>query len=270
MRLRREDPFTSGTARMRQCSGPKRGSVRPKRGDWTIGFSCVAAVLLALACLLPYCFAKASEVVQSETVDFPGIGVVRVEAVEPQGGLPKMMFSEASTSRKLFAADVGASDPGQLSFYVIRHDFGMMSPRMRFHTLRVAEMPSPLIFAVVMRPGGSDCLYAAALIGAVKGQLRVLTPEQLWTNVEGGFYVGSLNSKFGTGLVRWNYIWGDEAHSQPHRYEMSIFHFDATDSRFKLVQSVASEHRFDTSEEFLTTLGLHVRNLLSTFPDLGC
>ena len=226
--------------------------------------------VLLLALMNCYFPAEVSNVAQSATANLPGVGTVAVKALEPEGHLPQILIAETSTGRQLLLTDVGTSDPEGRQSYVIHHDWRAGCPRVRFRVQNVMGMPSPLIVAVGLRPGVSDCRYAATIVGAVNGQLRVLTPDQLWSNVEGGFYIGDLGRWGGYGLVRWNLVWGDEAHYQPHRYEVSIFRFDAAESRFKLVQKTTSRRKYRTGEEWLTEMGLHCRNVLCDFPDLGC
>jgi hypothetical protein len=227
-----------------------------------------ATVLLAL--LNVPSSAEASHVVQSATVSFMRIGEVIVRALEPEGHLPQLVLAEASTGRLLLVTDVGTSDPEANESYVIHRDWGPSSPRVRFLVRRVTGVPNPLVLAVAIRPGGSDCRYAASIVGAFDGELKNLTPSRLWTNAEGGFAVGNLGGDRGFGLIRWNFIWGNEAHSGPHRYEVSIFRFDPTGLRFKLLQNTTSSRKYANGEEFLTELGFHCRNLLRDFPDLGC
>jgi hypothetical protein len=235
-----------------------------------MSFSQILGPVILLTLVNCYSSAELSNVAQSATVNFPGLGTVSVKALEPEGHLPQILITERPAGRQLLLTDVGTSDPEGRHSYVIHHDWRASCPRVRFRVQNVTGMPSPLILAIAIRPGGSDCRYAATIIGAVDGQLKVLTPDQLWSNAEGGFYVGDLGRRRGYGLVRWNFVWGDEAHYQPHRYEVSIFRFDAAESRFKLVQKTTSHRKYHTGEEWLAEMGLNCRNVLRNFPDLGC
>lgn len=231
----------------------------------------VLGPVLLLTLVNCYSSAEVSNVAQTATVNLPGVGTVTVNALEPEGHLPQILITEASAGRQLLLTDVGTSAGKKRDSYdVMHHDRCPMCPRVRFRVREVVGMPSPLIFAIAMWPGTSDCTYYATVIGAVNGQLKVLTPDQLWSNVEGGFYVGDLGTRRGYGLVRWNFVWGDEAHYQPHRYEVSIFRFDAAESCFKLVQKTTSHRKYHTGEEWLAEMGLNCRNVLRDFPDLGC
>ena len=226
-----------------------------------------SCLLLAFALLNVPAVASESGAAQSAAVYFPGVGTVRVEALELEGHLPRMVLTEQSTGRQLLSTDLGTSWPDR---YVIHHDWGVMCPRLRFRWLRMSGLPSPLILAAVMTPGTSDCGYLSVVISAVKGHLKVLTPEPLWTDVEGGVYVGDLGGGRGYGLVRWDFIWGHEAHVDPHQFEVSIFHFDPAESLFKLERKIISKKKYATGGEFLAKLGLHCRNWLLDFPDFGC
>ena len=121
-----------------------------------------------------------------------------------------------------------------------------------------------------MAGGGPDCFYESVVIGAVKGQPKVLTPEPRWSNVEEGVSIGDLVGSHGYGLVRWNFIWADKAHYQPNRFEVSIFRFASAEPQFKLGRKVLSKGRHSTGKELLAKMGRRCRNSLCSFPGFGC
>ena len=223
--------------------------------------------VLVFAFLCTRAIASESGGVQRATVYFPNVGTVRVEALELEGYLPRMVLTEQSTGRLLLSKDMGTCWPDR---HVIHRALGVMCSRLPFRVMQAQVLPSPLILAVIMAGDGSDCGYESVVIGAVKGQLKVLTLEPLRTDIEGGIYVGDLGGGHGYGLVRWDFIWGHEMHVDPHQFEVEIFHFDPAESVFKLERKISSKEKYSTAGEFLSKLGLHCRNLLLSFPGFGC
>jgi len=233
--------------------------------------SCRTLALAPVVLLLAgFAFAKGDDTVQSATVDFPEIGTVRVAAIESVGALPRLVLVQRSNGRQLLARNVGTAEPGYPDFYLIHPGIGVAAPRLRFQVLRLHGLPDPLVVAAVMLPGGSDCHYEAVAIGAVKGQLAVLTGDPLRTLAEGGICIRGSRRGQTPMLLVWNFVWGHEGHYQPHHYEVSIFHFNATESQFRLFLHVVSKRTYATGEEFLAGMGLRCHNLLSSFPDFGC
>lgn len=49
--------------------------------------------------------------------------------------------------------------------------------KLSFIILHRPGLPDPLIVALAMSPGGSDCRYRVALFGEVRGHITELTPE---------------------------------------------------------------------------------------------
>lgn len=207
-------------------------------------------------------------VTQRATTDFQGVGQVRVEAIEPVGKLPKLRIWEIQPGRLLFSTSVGTLNP---HFYVIPAEKSATNPRLRFRVIEGMFPHSPLILAVAMSPGGSDCKYEGIVIGTVKGKLSLMTPKPVETLAEGGIYLGDLGNGQGYGLAVWNFIWGpNESHLDPHRYKVALYRYDRTHSRFVQLRTVESKERHSSDEEALSELSLPYGNLLSNFPDFGC
>jgi hypothetical protein len=228
-----------------------------------------AFALLIVASLLDTQPAVSQQTVtQRATTDFQGVGQVRVEAIEPVGKLPKLRISETRSGRLLFSTSVGTSSP---NFYVIPAEKWATNPRLRFKVLDGMFPHSPIILAVAMSPGGSDCKYEGIVIGTVKGKLSVLTPKPVETLAEGGIYLGDLGSSQGYGLAVWDFIWGpNESHLDSHRYKVALYRYDRVHSKFVLFKTVESKEKHSSDDEALSELGLPYSNLLSNFPDFGC
>ena len=51
-----------------------------------------------------------------------------------------------------------------------------------------------------------------------------LNDKPFFTNVQGGYYFGALNKRFGQGLAVWNFVWDDgKEHYTNHKYQIDIF-----------------------------------------------
>jgi len=228
-----------------------------------------AFAFLTVASLLDTQPAVSQQIVtQRATTDFQGIGQVRVEAIEPVGKLPKLRISGTQSGRLLFSVSVGTLNP---EFYIIPAEKWATNPRLRFTVIEGMSPRSPLVVAVAMTPGGSDCKYEGIVVGTVKGKLTVLTPKPVETLAEGGIYLGDLGSGQGYGLAVWDFIWGpNESHVDPHHYKLALYRYDMAHSRFMLFKTVESKEKHSSYDEALSELGLHYSNLLRDFPDFGC
>jgi hypothetical protein len=205
---------------------------------------------------------------QEEVVNFPRLGAVRVRAVEVPGRLPRLEFASAKTGRRLLSVAVGTSDP---KAFVREPGDSLINPLVRFRVLRGTGLTDPLIFAVAVRPGGSDHGFETTLVAEAGGRLKplALRPQPI-NNLQGGVFVGDLGGGRGHGLAVWSFIWEDGPHYGRHRYGVSLYPFDARRATFGSRRRLESKGAHDSGEGALEELGLpRYRNLLDDFPAIA-
>jgi hypothetical protein len=191
---------------------------------------------------------------------------VRVRAVKQTRRVPRLEFVSAATRRTLKVFHLGASDPE-----AFKPDAGWgdspIDPFVRFRALDVEGLPRPLVFAVAVRPGGSDHTFETTLVGEAGGRLKVLTPEPLLTSIQGGVFVGDLGGGRGRGVAVWVFLWEDEAHYAAHRYEVKLYTYDARRASFRRAAVLRSKGKHRQGADALEELGLpRYTNLLDDFP----
>lgn len=210
-----------------------------------------------------------SKVIQEETLRFPSAGEVRVRAVKQTRRVPRLEFASARTGRALKTFHLGTSDPESF-----KPDAGWgdspIDPFVRFRALDAEGLPRPLVFAVAVRPGGSDHTFETTLIGEAGGRPKVLTPEPLLTSIQGGVFVGDLGGSYGRGVAVWVFLWDDdEAHYAAHRYEVRLYTYDARRASFRRAAVLRSKGKHRQGVDALAELGLpRYANLLDDFPAL--
>jgi len=226
---------------------------------------CLQVLLIVCAFLLlqPAGFARqATRTRQSRVVKFPVSGSVLVQAKEKVGHNPRMFLLNRQTGKVLL--DYVFQDAEDV--LKPQGDSPITDPFLRFGVIRAAGLPSPLLLAVGVSPGGSDHGFWAVIIGEVSGQLKVLTQE-LFTHIQGGFYLGYLNKKLGYGLVSWKFVWDDGAHYDLHPYEVEVFTLQG--DRFVRRQKYVSKKKYeDNGIGAVRELGISVRDLRRSVPRL--
>lgn len=85
--------------------------------------------------------------------------------------------------------------------------------------------------------------YEVKLIAEKNGAITTLG-GQIHLTIQDGLYLGYINAKYGNGLIIWKNIWGNEAHYGPHRYEISIYTWDAERSEFRLIKTRTTKAKF--------------------------
>ncbi|HEX6624459.1 MAG TPA: hypothetical protein VF064_12160, partial [Pyrinomonadaceae bacterium] len=125
---------------------------------------------------------KSAEFVrQEEVVSFPRAGRVRVRAIEVPRTRPRLEFVSEKTGRRLLSFSVGSSDARA---YRIESYETPMNPLVRFKVLEAAGLPGPLVFAVAVKPGGTDHGFETNIIAEAGGRLKLLTPAPLTNNIQ--------------------------------------------------------------------------------------
>ncbi|MCS7079134.1 MAG: hypothetical protein NZ585_03675 [Chloracidobacterium sp.] len=86
----------------------------------------------------------------------------------------------------------------------------------------------------------------------------------------GGFHVGTL-SDGRIKVVVWDFIWADnEAHYEPHRYELEFYGVNPRTKRLFLIQRQRSAKKYDEIDRgkgAAREFGLQVHNLLDDIPE---
>jgi len=117
----------------------------------------------------------APKVLTSQSVLFPSSGEVMVAAIAKPGALPHLIFRSPNSAQLLLAANVGGGT--EWSSPIDDSDPSWVANRISFIVLHRPGLPDPLVVALAMSPGGSDCRYRVALFGEVQGHVAELTPE---------------------------------------------------------------------------------------------
>jgi len=204
------------------------------------------------------------KVVQSAIVHFPQHGTVKVETIEQVGEFPKIVFTDVKGHSVLYRSVIRDSDS-----WLKPTDDEFTQPFLRFREVRSAGFPSPLIMAVAVTPGGSDTGSYLVVFGETNGKFERLTNKLIATAIQGGFYLGFLNRKFGYGLISWCFDWNfdaSEGHYNYHHYLMEIYLL--RNGRFRKVFSSMSRRRYlpEQSSRPLHELGIKGKDLRKTMP----
>lgn len=114
--------------------------------------------------------------------------------------------------------------------------------------------------------GGSDNAFYLTVFGETDGKIRRLNQKPLNTAIQGGYYLGYLNKKFGYGLAVWSFIWGDGGHYDYHNYEIEIYQLQ--DGKLKRTIRKISRKEYNSDEGFksLRELGIKVTDQRAGIP----
>lgn len=206
-----------------------------------------------------------TRVSQTEIVNFPKNGAVRVSAVETIGRHLVITFANPKTKRPMASFQIRTKS---VDSYVPEDFRSLISAFLRFRVVNIKGLPSPLIHAVGVNPGGSDHGFLSVLLGEVNGKFKILTPEGLETAIQGGVHIGSLGEGRGEGIAGWCFIWDDrEAHYDSHRYEVEFYTFDKKTGLFKKSLKLQSREKYDQDRKALGELKLSFfENFLDAIP----
>lgn len=99
------------------------------------------------------------------------------------------------------------------------------------------------------------------------GRYFALMTKPLFANVQGGYYLGYLNKKFGYGLAVWNFIWEDgKPHYSEHKYEVEIYQLQGGKLKRKLRQISRRTYGSDNGANSLRELGMKVSDQRTGIP----
>lgn len=211
---------------------------------------------------------KEYRISQEETIEFAQLGKVRIIANESFGENLHLEFTEAESNKNLLSVTFyGNLD----DMFKPTPEFKYTNPKLRFKVISIKGIPNPLVIAMAMAPGGSDCFWEAAAIGAVDGKLKELTTERLTTAEQGGFFFGNLGRGRGPGAAVWKFIWADdEGHGGSHQYEVKLYTWNKAGGRFEWNRVFRTKGKFDSGEAALHGSNLHFVDIRDSFDfDLG-
>lgn len=209
-------------------------------------------VFILLTQLSAFAIGENSRISQTKIVRFPAAGTLRVSAVEIIDKNPVLRFSNFKTGKILASFQIKAEDSDRYK------SFDLSSPSsafVRFRVLNIKGLPSPLVHAVAVSPGGSDHGFLSILIGEINGKLKILSPP-IETSIQGGVHIGGLGAHRGNGIAVWNFIWGNESHYEAHRYDVTFYPFDAKSQAFIKGVTIKSKQKHETDRGALNELKL--------------
>ena len=208
--------------------------------------------------LLTAAVSASPNIVQSLVVSFPVNGRVIVQAREEPGKFPQMLFVSERTANLLLVSSIEDADK-----WLIPEDGenAGAQPNLRFRVIRSAGFGGPMVMSVGGFHGGSDNAYFLTVFGEVDGKILRFNDKPLFANVQGGYYLGYLNKKFGYGLAVWNFIWEDgKPHYAEHKYEAEIYQVQGGKLKRKLRHISRRTYDSNNGANSLRELGMKVRD----------
>lgn len=185
----------------------------------------------------------APAVTQSEVVDFPLNGRVTVQAREEIGKFPRMVFISDKAHQPLLVSSIADHD----KLLMPNAEDGVeFRPSLRFRVIHSPGFTSPVIMSVGLYTGGSDNAYFLTLFAEIGGKIVRLNNQPLFANVQGGYYFGRLNKRFGHGLATWNFDWATGAHYSAHNYTIEIYRI--TGGKLKRILHTLSKREYDSDK----------------------
>jgi hypothetical protein len=175
------------------------------------------------------------------------------------------MFKDIKSQKVVFRSSITDSD----GWLKLTDDKELTQPFLRFRVVRSPGFPFPLITALAVRPGGSDHLFLLVMFSEVNGKIVRLNNKAVETNVQGGYYLGYLNKKFGYGLAAWGFQWdSSEIHYDYHHYYIDIF--TLSNGRFRKASSLRSTRKYGPVDSYraLREFGIKGKDLRRTMPDM--
>ena len=205
-----------------------------------------------------------SNIVQSVVVSFPVNGRVIVQAHEEAGKFPQMLLVSEKTAKVLLLSSIEDADkwliPGE-------GDTVGAQPNLRFRVIRSSGFRGPMVMSVGLFHGGSDNAYFLTVFGEVDGKILRFNDKPLFANVQGGYYLGYLNKRFGYGLAVWNFIWEDgKPHYTKHKYEVKIYQLQDGTLKRALRRISRSTYDSDNGANSLRELGMRVSDQRTGIP----
>ena len=204
-------------------------------------------------------------IVQSLVVKFPSQGRVIVQAREEAAKFPQMLFVAEKTSTVLLHSSIQDKD----KWLMPEANRSILSqPALRFRVIRSPHFATPLIMAVGIYHGGSDNAFYLTVFGEVGGKIRRLNQSPMFASIQGGYYLGYLNKKYGAGLAVWNFIWETPGHYGLHRYEIALYRI--RNGQLTRTLHTTSRKMYDWDKGFyaLGELGIKAHDQRSGIPEI--
>ena len=207
-----------------------------------------------MAILLVFLLAQPSEaspkVTQAAICDFK-TNHMTVLAVEEFGKPLKLLFVDSDKKVVYSTTFIDG---------FANRSFAYSNPYLRFRSYKLLGLPSPLIVAVGVSPGGSDVGYEIKLIAEKGGTMTTLSPGAIDLTIQDGLYLGYINAKYGYGMIIWKNIWANEAHYDPHRYQIEIYAWDTRNMDFRFVKYLVTKAKFKEGRSALQNHRLPWKN----------
>jgi hypothetical protein len=154
-----------------------------------------------------------------------------VTVIVKQGGLPRLIFRSSDGAQILLASNIGTG--ADWVSPIDKSDPAWVADKLSFIVLHRPGLPDPLIVALAMRPGGSDCGYRVALFGEVRGQITELTPELHDHLTRGGDLLAKdANGKWTLTVYTERYQSGDVHVNGPSRMAMFVYGYEQSLGKF--------------------------------------
>ena len=212
------------------------------------------AQALAFVTLATASVTATPSITQSETVDFPANGRVTIQAREEIGNFPRMVFISGRTHKPLLVSSIADHDKLLMPN---AEDSVEFRPSLRFRVIHSPGFTSPVIMSVGLYTGGSDNAYFLTLFAEIGGAIVRLNNQPLFANVQGGYYFGRLNKRFGYGLATWNFEWATGAHYSEHNYTIEIYRIIG--GKLKRILRTLSKRAYDSDKGIDSLLELGIK-----------
>lgn len=137
-------------------------------------------------------------------------------------------------------------------------EFAYTNSFLRFRTFNIKGLPA-LLLAIAAQPTGTDQIFDVKIISGQKGKIALLNPDVISLTIQDGIFLGFINSKYGYGMVTWNFQW-DAAHYAPHKYEIHIYNFDQNREAFISKTKIMTKKKFKDGCSALKYYGLPCKN----------
>ena len=205
---------------------------------------------MILALIWPLLFSPPNGAVSAQVV-FPGHGVATVTADTSLAAPPALSIVSTEGAVLLRVEyELGAN---------LTEEQRRESPvpdTLRFRVVHTPEV-GPLVVAAAGSPGGSDASFETALVGEIRGSLRDLLPTHPSTSIQDAVCLGRFGRGRQLGVVVANFVWGQEAHYAPHRYDVSLYLWSG--HGFDLVSKRRTKRRHSSFRGALTEVGIRCR-----------
>ena len=205
------------------------------------------------------------KIVQTSVVRFPVNGDVVVQAREEVGKFPLMVFISKKTGRILYRNSIEDKD----NWLLWQKNDALSHPDLRFGIINSSGFKTPMIMSVGIMHGGSDDAFFLTLFGEIKGNISRLNAKPMFANIQGGYYLGQLNKKYGYGLAVWNFVWGngpDESHYSAHHYEIELYSLRG-DRLVRILHKVTKKiYHTDKNADSLHELGIYAKDQRKQIP----